>query len=115
MKRSTSSGVEVTITNVTSTSFADLTAVKFTQYFYVVSAVSGYGESANSGEASATPLGSFGPTAYESFNYARGSLANNTPTTATGFTGNWTVSGGPEHRCRFDLFQPPDRCQCLST
>ncbi len=28
--------------------------------------------------------------AYESFNYALGSFTNNTPTTAAGFTGNWT-------------------------
>jgi fibronectin type 3 domain-containing protein len=95
VKRSTLSGAEVTITNVTATSYTDLTAVKFTHYFYVVSAVSGYGEGANSSEASATPLGTYGPTAYESFNYATGTLANNTPSTATGFTGNWTVSGSP--------------------
>ncbi len=95
IKRSTTSGAEVTITNVTGTSFVDLTAVKFTQYFYVVSAMSGYGEGSNSGEASATTLGAYGPSAYESFSYPLGALANNTPSTATGFTGNWTVSGGP--------------------
>ena len=95
VKRSTLSGNEVTITNVTGTSYTDKTAIKFTQYFYVVSALSGYGEGANSSEVTATPLGSYGPTDYESFNYPLGALANNTPSTATGFTGNWTVSGNP--------------------
>ncbi|HTB83305.1 MAG TPA: MBG domain-containing protein [Candidatus Sulfotelmatobacter sp.] len=95
VKRSTLSGSEVTITNVTTTSYTDSTAVKFTQYFYVVSALSGYGEGANSSEVAATPTGSYGPTDYESFNYALGTLANNTPSTGTGFTGNWTVSGSP--------------------
>ena len=95
VKRSTTSGAEVTITNVTTTGYTDLSAVKFTTYYYEVSAVSGDGESANSSEASTTVLGSFGPDAYEPFNYPLGSLANNTPTTAAGFTGDWTVSGSP--------------------
>lgn len=35
-------------------------------------------------------------TAYEPFNYTAGTLANNTPATGTGFTGNWTVSAFPQ-------------------
>src|SRR5256885_16401484 len=71
-------------------------AVKFPTYYYVVSAVNSYGEGADSTpEASATALGAYGPTAYESFNYATGTFANNTPTTAAGFSGNWTVSAFP--------------------
>ena len=95
VKRSTTSGAEVTVTNVTATGYTDPSAVKFTTYYYEVSAVNGDGESANSSEVSATALGSFGPDAYEPFNYPLGTLANNTPTTAAGFTGNWTVSGSP--------------------
>ncbi|HEY1789423.1 MAG TPA: hypothetical protein VGJ73_14790 [Verrucomicrobiae bacterium] len=95
VKRSTTNGMEVTITNVTTTGYIDSSAVKFSTYYYVVSAVSGDGESANSSEVYATVLGSYGPDAYESFNYPLGNLANNTPTTAAGFTGNWTVSGAP--------------------
>src|SRR5262249_27391877 len=32
-------------------------------------------------------------TAYEPFNYASGSFANNTPATGSGITGNWTCGG----------------------
>ncbi|MDB6110257.1 MAG: Fibronectin type domain protein, partial [Pedosphaera sp.] len=95
VKRSTASGAEVTIATVATNGYTDFTAVKFTQYFYVVSAVSGYGEGTDSGEVNATPLGAYGPNAYESFNYATGTLANNTPSTALGFNNNWTVSGAP--------------------
>jgi fibronectin type 3 domain-containing protein len=93
VKRSTTSGTEVTIVNVGSTSYTDTSAVKFTPYFYTVSAVSSYGESGDSSEVTATPTGVYGPTAYESFNYT--SLVNGTPSTAVGFTGNWNVSGTP--------------------
>ncbi len=95
VKRATTSGAEVTIANVGSTSYIDTSAIKFTQYFYTVSAVSSYGESGDSSEVSATPTGAYGPNAYESFNYALGTLANSTASTATGFTGNWNVSGNP--------------------
>ncbi|MDB6067603.1 MAG: Fibronectin type domain protein [Pedosphaera sp.] len=99
VKRSTTSGSGYstigTMTDPT-TAYTDSTAVKFTQYFYVISAVNAYGEGANSSpEATATPLGSYGPSAYESFNYATGTLANNTPSTANGFAGNWSVSAFP--------------------
>ncbi len=99
IKRSTTSGsgyVTIGTTTDPTVNFTDSTAIKFTQYFYVISAVNTYGESANSSpEATATPTGAFGPSAYESFNYALGNFANNTPSTATGFTGNWTVSAFP--------------------
>lgn len=96
IKRSTTSGAEVTIANAVANSYIDTSAIKFTQYFYTVSAVNAYGESSDSSpEVTATPTGTYGPTAYESFNYAIGTLANSTPSTATGFTGNWNVSGNP--------------------
>ncbi len=71
----------------------DSTAVKFTQYFYVVSAVSANGESGDSAEVNATPLGTYGPTVYEPFNYPEGALANGTASTGTGFGGVWTAAG----------------------
>jgi hypothetical protein len=99
IKRSTTSGSgysTIGTTTAPTVAYTDSTAVKFTQYYYVVSAVSAYGESANSSpEATATPTGAYGPSAYESFNYPLGTLANHTPSTASGFTGNWTVSGSP--------------------
>lgn len=96
IKRSTISGSgysTIGATTAPTVVYTDLTAVKFTQYFYVVSAVSANGESSDSSEVSATPTGVYGPNAYESFNYA--SLANGTASTAAGFTGNWNVSGSP--------------------
>jgi len=98
VKRSTTSGSGYTTIGTTTaptTAYVDSTAVKFTQYYYVVSAVNAYGESANSSpEATATPTGAYGPTAYEPFNYTAGAFANNTPSTAAGFTGNWTIPTG---------------------
>jgi len=99
IKRSTTSGsgyLTIGTTTAPTVAYTDSTAVKFTQYFYVVSAVSGNGEGANSSpQATATPLGAYGPSDYEPFNYALGNLANNTPSTGIGFTGNWTVSAFP--------------------
>ena len=95
VKRSTVSGSGYTTIGTTTAptvAYTDTTAIKFTEYFYVVSAVSAYGESPNSSpEANATPTGAYGPTAYEPFNYSAGSFANNTPSTAAGFTGNWAI------------------------
>lgn len=98
VKRSTTSGsgyATIGTTTDPTTAYVDATAVKFTQYYYVVSAVNPYGESADSSpEATATPTGAYGPTAYEPFNYTAGAFANNTPSTAAGFTGNWTIPTG---------------------
>jgi fibronectin type 3 domain-containing protein len=98
VKRSTTSGSGYTTIGTTidpTVVYVDATAVKFTQYYYVVSAVNAYGESADSSpEATATPTGAYGPTAYEPFNYTAGAFANNTPSTAAGFTGNWTIPTG---------------------
>jgi cellulose 1,4-beta-cellobiosidase len=58
VKRSTTSGTESTLqTGVTTTTFADTTGVAGTKYFYVVTAVNAFGESAPSNEVSATFLG----------------------------------------------------------
>jgi len=58
VKRSTTSGAEVTITNVTTTSFTDLGVINNVPYYYVVSAVNANrAESTNSSEQTATPVG----------------------------------------------------------
>jgi fibronectin type 3 domain-containing protein len=63
VKRSTSSGVETQISAPTSTSYTDTGLTNGTKYFYVVSAVNSGGESANSAEASATPVAPVNPPA----------------------------------------------------
>ena len=94
IKRSTVSGSEVNIASSATTSYTDTTAIKFTTYYYEVSAVSAtYGESGVSNETNATPTGMFGPIAYEPFNYTAGNLANGTASTATGISGNWVCGG----------------------
>jgi fibronectin type 3 domain-containing protein len=58
VKRSTTSGAEVTIVNVTTTSYTDSPVVNGIPYYYVVSAISSTGsESTNCPEVSATPVG----------------------------------------------------------
>jgi predicted alpha-1,6-mannanase (GH76 family) len=52
-----SGGPYVTLTNVSSTSFADATATNNRTAYYVISAVNLVGESTNSAEVSATPIG----------------------------------------------------------
>lgn len=60
VKRSTTSGAETTITNVTAANYTDTEVVNGTQYYYEVSATNSFGESANSVEVSVTPQGNFG-------------------------------------------------------
>ncbi len=95
VKRSTTSGsgyVTIGTTAAPTVAYTDTTAIKFVQYYYVVSAASAYGEGPDSSpEATATPTGTYAPSAYEPFNY--GSLANGNASTASGFTGNWTIGG----------------------
>jgi len=55
VKRSTTSGAEMQIGTPTTNSFTDTGLADGTKYFYVVTAVSGSGESANSSEVNATP------------------------------------------------------------
>jgi fibronectin type 3 domain-containing protein len=58
VKRSTMSGSETTITNVSTTMFTDAPLINGVTYYYVVSALGATGaESANAGEVSATPVG----------------------------------------------------------
>jgi hypothetical protein len=57
VKRSTSPGSEVTLTNVASPSFTDLNVTGGTAYYYVVTALGTAGESPISSEVSATPAG----------------------------------------------------------
>ncbi len=55
VKRSTTSGSEVTISSPASASYTDSNVTNGTKYYYVVSAVNAAGQSANSAEVSATP------------------------------------------------------------
>src|SRR5258708_3312149 len=56
VKRSTVSGTGyVTVSSPTTTSYTDAGVTNGTTYYYVVTAVNGFGESANSAQASATP------------------------------------------------------------
>ncbi len=57
VKRSLTSGSEVTVTNVTGTNVVDLSLTYNTTYYYVVSALNSGGESTNSSEVSATTAG----------------------------------------------------------
>jgi fibronectin type 3 domain-containing protein len=54
LKRSTTSGAEVTLTNLTGTSFVDSGLTSALTYYYVVSATNSTGESDNSSEVSIT-------------------------------------------------------------
>ncbi len=92
IKRSTSSGAEVTIASAGTTSFTDLNAANGTTYYYVVSATNSVGEGANSSEVSASPVAYV--SVYEPFNYPLGNLTNNTPGTGAGESGNWVI-GNP--------------------
>ncbi len=85
VKRSTTSGAETTISNVTSgTTYIDTSAVNGTTYYYEVSALQDTCESANSGQVSATPC-----------------TPGNPPTIGTATPGNsqvtvsWSPSSGP--------------------
>lgn len=57
VKRSTTSGAEVTISTTATTTFVDSSGVAGTKYFYVVTAVNSFGESGPSSEVSGTFLG----------------------------------------------------------
>ena len=92
VKRSTTNGLEVTIATAGTTSYTDSTVANGTTYYYEVSATNSVGESANSSEVSASPVAYVG--VYEPFAYSAGSLANNTPGTGTGETGNWVIPTG---------------------
>jgi fibronectin type 3 domain-containing protein len=100
VKRSTVTGGPYTVVGTpTSPSFTDTSVSNGTTYFYVVSAVNANGESANSGEVTATPHGSPPPTptglAALAGN-AQVSLSWNASTGATSYNvKRSTVSGGP--------------------
>jgi fibronectin type 3 domain-containing protein len=55
-KRSTTSGSEIQIATVSTTSYTDNAVTNGTKYYYVVSAYNSYGTSANSAEVNATPV-----------------------------------------------------------
>ncbi|MEY4917472.1 MAG: hypothetical protein RL616_1385 [Verrucomicrobiota bacterium] len=74
VKRSTQSGGPYTtiLANPTTASYTDATAINGTNYYYVVTAVNGVGESTNSAQFAITPTAMFG---HWKFNEASGTTA----------------------------------------
>lgn len=84
IKRATASGAEVTIaTDVYDTSYTDTGLTNGTTYYYVVSAVNSEGESGNSDEVNATPVGT--PTLTASAGDTQVTLTWNAVAGATGY------------------------------
>ena len=100
VKRATvSGGPYTTIASPSTSGYTDNSAVNGTTYYYVVSAVNGNGESANSSQASATPLAT-APSAPTNLSAAAGNgqvaLTWSVSTGATSYhVKRATVSGGP--------------------
>jgi fibronectin type 3 domain-containing protein len=103
VKRATvSGGPYTTIASPTTANYTDTTAVNGTTYYYVVSAVNGSGESANSSQVSATPSAPSNPNAPTNLTASAGRKKMTltwTQSTSPNITSNnvyrATVSGGP--------------------
>jgi hypothetical protein len=90
VKRSTTNGGPYTvIATVTTTGYTDTAVTSGTTYYYVVSAVNAYGESADSAQASAAPANF--PAFVEEFAYPAGNLAGNNG--GSGFSAAWNAGG----------------------
>jgi alpha-L-fucosidase 2 len=93
----TSGGPYTTIASPTGTSYTNTALTNGTTYFYVVSSVNSTGESADSGQASATPVYSSSPTTYQAESGTLGGDAA-VNTSFSGYTGTGSVdlpnSGG---------------------
>jgi len=96
VKRATvSGGSYTTVASPTTTSYANTGLTNGTTYYYVVSAVNGAGESANSSQVSATPISGGGGTitngTYNLINLASGLALDNKGLTTNGSAvGLWT-------------------------
>jgi len=93
VKRSTTTGEEETITNVTAASYTDTQVFDGTPYYYEVSAVNAFGESANSAEVSARPQDNLG-------GISVGSIVGNT------LTLNWTAGANVDLQTTTNLTPP---------
>jgi hypothetical protein len=93
VKRSTTTGEEETITNVTAASYTDTQVIDGTIYYYEVSAINAFGESADSAEVSAMPQGNLG-------GISVGSIVGNT------LTLNWTADVNIGLQCTTNLTPP---------
>ena len=92
MKRATvSGGPYSTIASPTTAGYTDIAVTGGTSYYYVVSAVNSFGESADSTEVNVTPSVGASATAIETFDgYANGSsIGSGTMNGGAGWTGAW--------------------------
>jgi fibronectin type 3 domain-containing protein len=101
VKRSTGSGAEAQISAPTSTTYTDTGLTNGTKYYYVVSAVNSGGDSADSSQASATPIAPETAPATPSGLQATGgnaqvSLSWNATTGATSYHVKRSTSSGAE-------------------
>jgi regulation of enolase protein 1 (concanavalin A-like superfamily) len=98
IKRSTTSGSGyTTVGTATGTSFTNSGLTNGTTYYFVVSAVNGTGESANSTQASVTPAvpALSGLLMYEGFGYTSGATIAN-QTGGFGWGANWSNTGNAQ-------------------
>ena len=113
VKRSTSSGTEVTVASSSTNSYTDTGLTNGTTYFYVVSAVNSVGESGNSNEVSATPSAPPADFTMSTFPSSQPVTQGNatsytvTQTAVNGYSGTVTYSASGLPSLATYQFQPP--------